>query len=304
MSRVPYLLAGLETYLNEQEYAPSTVRGYVFAAEKVLTALEEGGELPHPTDKGRAAIQRLLDDAQRADLGDWFDDLQTYVQSGKHRTPLQARRARERRKQRETRSYPEADWRRLFDHVADERSPMAAVILVLMSTGVRVSEVMSLTKTRLREALETGAVRLKVKGQKERTLSIVGVDAWAVLYKRFIDAPTKPETVAKLVSPRGNGDTSANGAAYHRLYRYLKRIHKALKLSGEGHPHRLRRSLAVHALRETEDVIAVQQLLGHESYHSTMRYLDEARPDKVRQIQQKTLRRLRGVTDLKPGEDE
>ena len=307
-AHVQRLLDDLHEYLVHHEYADSTTTAYVSVAKRVLTYLDTEGSAPTATSKGRAGIRALLKATSPADLGEFHTPLLGYLEIDKDRTPLQRRKARERTRRREARSYSEENWRALWSALQDERTPEAAVLLVLMATGLRIASVLAITRDQLREALETGELRLVTKGDRERMLMIVGVTPWALLYKRFVDAGTlgNPDNVALLVSPGGDGSPEAGDAAYRRVYRYLKTIHKVLKLHGNAHPHRLRRSMAVHALRETEDVVAVQQLLGHASIHSTMRYLDEARPGKVSEIQQRTLRRLRGMTEEppEPGEDE
>jgi integrase len=46
----------------------------------------------------------------------------------------------------------------------------------------------------------------------------------------------------------------------------------------------LRRTVAVQALRITEDVTAVQQLMGHKSVQTTFGYISEARPEREAEL--------------------
>ena len=50
--------------------------------------------------------------------------------------------------------------------------------------------------------------------------------------------------------------------------------------------------MGVQALRLTEDTVAVQQLLGHRSHQTTLGYLDEARPERVAELQRQVRERF------------
>jgi site-specific recombinase XerD len=78
----------------------------------------------------------------------------------------------------------------------------------------------------------------------------------------------------------------AGEAAYKQIDTRLKQVAREAGLTERVHLHRLRRTVAVRALAQTNDIAAVQQMLGHRSIQTTARYVDEARPEALAGIQQ------------------
>ena len=97
--------------------------------------------------------------------------------------------------------------------------------------------------------------------------------------------------VATWVCSRGNGSPEAGQGAYKAVSRQLSTLAGMAGVSGRVHLHRLRRTVAVRALRATKDVGAVQQLLGHSHPATTHKYLDEAREDDVAELQRQLNRK-------------
>jgi integrase/recombinase XerC len=145
-----------------------------------------------------------------------------------------------------------------------------ALILVMYSAGLRISELVSLSLNRLETDL-SGA-RVIGKGDKERYVffSDEGRDALeAYLVER----------TAKIRIANGNAPTdkvfinSKGGAISVPGVRWI--IAKYAERSGLGkniHPHSLRHSFATHLVNSGCDVRVVQELLGHESLSTTQRY--------------------------------
>ena len=71
------------------------------------------------------------------------------------------------------------------------------------------------------------------------------------------------------------------------MYRRSKR---AASIKKQGGVHSLRHSFATHALESGADLFAIQQLLGHSSVTSTVRYLRMT--DKTRQQIQSPVEKL------------
>jgi integrase len=109
---------------------------------------------------------------------------------------------------------------------------------------------------------------------------------WQLFAQDFRDKP-RMHTIADLVMNKPDSSSESGDGAYQAVNRALKRIGRDLELEGRVHLHRLRRTVAVQALRETENIRAVQELLGHGSANTTMRYVDEARPEALAGLQQK-----------------
>ncbi len=202
-------------------------------------------------------------------------------------------RGRGRKKRKKTaRSFGDGEWQLLCTAIEQNDTPEARVLEVMIGTGLRIGDVLRLTKRRLRNAERSGRLYIEQKGGEDRLVLLSGAPkAWQHLSAAWAGDGAK--TVASLVSPEGNGSARAGGAAYRRVTRRLKQLAAAVGIDGRVNSHRLRRTVGVQALRVTEDVPAVAQLLGHRSMNTTMGYLDEARPDRVAELQQQLKEKFR-----------
>jgi len=156
-----------------------------------------------------------------------------------------------------------------------------AILEVLYATGLRASELTSLTLEGL--DLELGVVRVLGKGSKERLVPL-GREAqrWT---RRYLDE-TRP-LVARDVSPpvvflsQRGGRLSAMG-----LWGIVRR--HAVTAGGERvlTPHVLRHSFATHLLERGADLRALQAMLGHADISTTQIYTHVSR-ERLRQIYDK-----------------
>lgn len=200
-------------------------------------------------------------------------------------------RANPHKKRLERVSFQDQDWRKLYAAVVDDPAPEARVLQVEMETGVRVGDVLRLTRSRLRAAFTDGHLLLEVKGGRERTVPIIATSAsWVALWEAW---PAEYEIVAEWLSPRADLDPEVSRAAYAKVRRHMLELGTQLGLHGRIHTHRCRRTVAVRALASTKDVHAVSQLLGHASVKTTEGYVDELRVADVNQIQATLLNGLR-----------
>lgn len=282
----------LERWMRlDQDYRPSTIEAGLSDVRRLVRLVRD--EAPLPTTAGvRLAAQRL--DAYAEDRRmQLAPELRSAVDALLEAVPKRRRRKRKKPAQ----SLGDEEWRRLWTHVLADGTVQARVLEVMMATGLRVGDVLRVTRRGLTQALtETGTLLVEQKGGDERYVRIDGApDAWGHLLQAWQGKPGA--TVAWLVSPDGDGSTRAGDSAYQRVSRRLRRLAKSAGISSRVHTHRLRRTVGVQALRVTEDVPAVQQLLGHRSFHTTMSYLDEARPDAVADLQRQLAGRFRKEDD-------
>lgn len=207
-----------------------------------------------------------------------------------HVEPTRAMKPRSGPRKLQAQRIPEHEWSRLVGHLEqDRKSREATVLMVMVATGHRIGDVLRITRRELDAAKRSGTLKLEVKGGHELQVPLGGApEVWDRLSRTFRGGPD--DTVALWVSEGSSADPEAGGAAYKRCSRYLGRVGKQLRLSGRVHLHRLRRTVAVKALGISRDVHAVQQLLGHRSLASTLRYVDELRKEDVEKLQ----RQLRG----------
>ncbi len=144
----------------------------------------------------------------------------------------------------------------------------AALLEFLYGTGARISEAVGLDGDDL--DLESGAVRLRGKGSKERVVPLGSYarDACGAYLTRARPglAGVGKATPALFLNARG-GRLSRQGA-----WAVLSRTAERAGLSAAVSPHTLRHSFATHLLDGGADVRVVQELLGHASVTTTQVY--------------------------------
>jgi integrase/recombinase XerD len=144
-----------------------------------------------------------------------------------------------------------------------------AIVILLVDTGIRASELCGLT---LRDAdFRNHRIVVMGKGRKERHVPIsprTEQALWRYLATREDKKPVAP----LFATSTGN-----------RLDRFS--LHGLLELAGnragvEGvHPHRFRHTFAITFLRNGGNVFALQRILGHESLTMVNKYLAIAQTD-------------------------
>lgn len=143
-----------------------------------------------------------------------------------------------------------------------------AVLEVLYSTGVRVSELVGLNWADV--DFELGIMRVVGKGSKERIVPIGEVALQALReygdeQRRRWRSSCKGET-AIFLNHRGGRITTRSVA------RIVDKHMKLAGLSGRMGPHGLRHSFATHLLNSGADLRVIQELLGHASLSTTQKY--------------------------------
>ena len=140
-----------------------------------------------------------------------------------------------------------------------------AIIEVLYSTGMRISELVNLTHSQIHWNEEV--IRVIGKGNKERMVLIGGIAKNAL--QKYIDNPTyigKDQDSPVFKNKFGN---KLGALSIQRM------INSSAKLAGipsNVTPHVLRHSFATHMLDAGADLRCVQELLGHVSLSTTQIY--------------------------------
>lgn len=153
----------------------------------------------------------------------------------------------------------------------DEGSPAAlrdrAMFELLYSSGLRLAELVGLDAGDGRLDLGQGEVTVTGKGSKTRAVPVgararEALQAWLSVRSQL----ASPGEKALFVGTRGK--RIAPALVGTRLRRWAAR-------SGLGervHPHMLRHSFATHLLQSSQDLRAVQEMLGHASISTTQVY--------------------------------
>jgi integrase/recombinase XerC len=142
-----------------------------------------------------------------------------------------------------------------------------AMFELLYSSGLRLAELIALDAADGRLDLKQAEVTVTGKGGKTRTVPVGGRAREALrdwLKARALLAA--PQERALFVGARGR--RIAAGTVQARLRTWAKRQ----GLGASVHPHMLRHSFASHVLQSSQDLRAVQEMLGHASISTTQIY--------------------------------
>jgi len=140
-----------------------------------------------------------------------------------------------------------------------------AVVVLLLSTGIRRSEAVAITLDDL--DLEKRQLLIRGKGGKERVVPLT--DQTVETIRVYLQHRVKSSSRNLFVSTwRGH---PVKGRVVNRM---LSNVIRKAGLQGEGiTPHKLRHTFATHLIRNGVDVRTVQELLGHADIQTTARYL-------------------------------
>jgi integrase/recombinase XerC len=159
---------------------------------------------------------------------------------------------------------------RLLDVQKDAAPPALrdrAMFELLYSSGLRLAELVALDVADGRLDLRQGEVTVTGKGAKTRTVPVgakarEALQAWLGVRSQL----AHPAEKALFIGARGKRISPAVVGA--RLAAWAR----ASGLGERVHPHMLRHSFASHLLQSSQDLRAVQEMLGHASISTTQVY--------------------------------
>jgi integrase/recombinase XerD len=155
-----------------------------------------------------------------------------------------------------------------IDHSSPEGQRNRAMLEVLYSSGLRVSELINLKVSNI--YFDIGFLRIVGKGNKER---LVPVGKSALKYVKIYINDVRPHIVAKpgyenfaFLNRRGKGLTRV------MIFTIIKNLTLKAGIKKTISPHTFRHSFATHLIEGGADLRAVQEMLGHESITTTEIY--------------------------------
>ncbi len=137
-----------------------------------------------------------------------------------------------------------------------------AMVLVLLDSGVRLSELVNM---RIRDInADTGYIRVLGKGSKERVVRIGKVAQKALWRYLMCRGRNDVEQLWLTEEGRPMNDTGVKSM--------VKRLKERAGVTGEGSVHRFRHTFALSFLRSDRNVFNLQYLLGHADLEMVRRY--------------------------------
>lgn len=139
-----------------------------------------------------------------------------------------------------------------------------AIMELMYSSGLRLSELQGLDLSNL--DLYQDEVKVLGKRNKERIVPIgskakTAIQRWLEVREQF-----EPQDNAIFVNKKGKR------LSHRSIQLAMKKWGKQQGLTTHLHPHKLRHSFATHMLEASQDLRAVQELLGHSNLSTTQIY--------------------------------
>jgi integrase/recombinase XerC len=142
-----------------------------------------------------------------------------------------------------------------------------AILELFYSSGLRLSELVNINQNDIN--FEDGIISVIGKGNKERVIPLgsfasKAIKRWLKIREKIIGLACETD----ILFLRKNGKKLSSRAIQYRLKFW------AIKqgIPENIHPHLLRHSFASHLLQSSQDLRAVQELLGHENISTTQIY--------------------------------
>ena len=156
-----------------------------------------------------------------------------------------------------------------FNPQADHQLRNRAMLEVMYSSGLRVSELIGLERSSVFE--EEGFLRILGKGGKERLVP-VGTPAlnWMKRYEQEVRIHLQPDTANQSFIFLNKFGRKLSRVM---VFTVVKEAALAAGLGKKVSPHTFRHSFATHLLEGGADLRAVQEMLGHSSITTTEVYL-------------------------------
>jgi len=149
-----------------------------------------------------------------------------------------------------------------------------AMILMLLDTGLRASELVGLTMNSVN--LEDGMVKVFGKGRKERIVPF-GAKVQRILWKylqKYRPQQTNPLCPTLFLTVAGNPITT------DRLRTIIEKYARRTGVEGvRCSPHTFRHTFAISYLRNGGDVFSLQRILGHSSLEIVRIYVNMGEAD-------------------------
>ena len=165
----------------------------------------------------------------------------------------------------------QAEYQNLIATVRREATPFylsrdLAIVVLLLGTGVRLSELVGLTLDRVNLEHSGRSIKVRGKGNKERIIPLT--DEVVATLEQYLkvrpDVPSNHLFISRL------GDELHARSVYGLVKKYLKATGiKKMKMA----VHSLRHTFGTSLMNSGVNIVVIQELLGHKKIETTRRYL-------------------------------
>lgn len=142
-----------------------------------------------------------------------------------------------------------------------------AMLEMIYATGLRVSELVSLTLSQVN--LRLGVLRVTGKGNKER---LTPIGEQAIYYLEAYMQQSRPALLSSRPCEMVFVTNRAAGMTRQAFWHIIKRYAKKADIQAHLSPHTLRHAFATHLINHGADLRVVQLLLGHSDLSTTQIY--------------------------------
>ena len=160
----------------------------------------------------------------------------------------------------------------------------AAVIELLISTGLRVSELCGLKKENV--DLQQGVIRILGKGAKERLIPLANQEVVMAL-KKYEQSYWKEIKMGEYFFYNSCGRPLSEQSVRRMIRKYAEQAHVEEHIT----PHMFRHTFATMLLEEDVDIRYIQQMLGHSSILTTQIYTHVAMQKQKRILEERSPRK-------------
>lgn len=283
------------SFLAARNLAPRTRREYSTDIQALITFLTDRCSLSSPIQVERKHLESYLAELDRrgltgntrrrkvASIRSLFAFLEDRGDLNHNPASKLIPPARERL---QPRVLTEAEYKRLQLAVAHQVRD-AAIIELLLQTGMRLSELARLTLNQIelpakisREDGHVGSVHIYGKGRKDRTVTLNWKACRAI--KAYFAIRPRADDVRVFVSKFGGGLSAR--AIQNVVAKYLVEA-----TISHASVHTLRHTFATHMVKKGTKLDVVRQALGHEDLKTTSIYVELAREVMDKELQANAL---------------
>lgn len=269
------LLEEFKRYLEtEKQYSPNTVRNYVRCIEDLFETIGHRDPFKVTFKEARQWVVKLGIEGKEPQTvrsyvlatKPFFKYLMIHHKLGSNPlavvpTPKVRKKLRKFVAEPDITRFFEEEFSDDWDGIRDR-----FVIYLLYTTGIRADELVNMRIADVN--LKRNEVKVTGKGDKQRVIPIANQEEFNKMFSEYMDARLQRKNVFHkwlIISDQGR-------KAYYQMIRNIcNSALKKMNTEARG-THAFRHSLATHLINAGADVMAIKDLLGHESVITTQIY--------------------------------